>query len=197
MPGALAVAPAAKAVRSLDTCPTPSWGPAASSELNCGGSWRLGARGDGGGGGYEGASGGKEGCALGWGAFWGTAEPAGAGGARGVALWEGRSVRMAAGVAGPRAALRAAGSAWSCGPRWSDALAPGMASRRPGLAGRGPKQPEERGAVPFGKPLSLTRSGRCLPSSGSSTPSLRRPSPRSVLWSSVLGTGCDATRRIC
>lgn len=55
------------------------------------------------------------------------------------------SVRMAAGVAGPPAAGRAAVSAWSYGQRWRGVLALGTARRGPGLAGRGPKWPERAG----------------------------------------------------
>lgn len=131
-----------EAARSLDTCSTPSWDPAASPEPGCsGGGCRQGME--------VGRLGGlgrrRKGCLLGGGAFWGTPESSQATGARGVALWEGRSVRMAAGVAGPPAARRAAVSAWSYGQRWSGVLALGTAPRRPGLAGRGPKRPERAG----------------------------------------------------
>lgn len=77
--GAPAVAPGAEAAGSLDTCPTPPWGLAASPEPSCGGGWR--ALGDGGGGGgLEGAEGGEEGCALrDWGGAFGVSAKAGPG----------------------------------------------------------------------------------------------------------------------
>lgn len=76
----------------------------------------------------------------------GTPEPRRGRRSEGVALWEGRSMRMAAGVAGPSPARRAAGSAWDYEQRWSGGLALGTARRWPGLAGRGTKRQGERRA---------------------------------------------------
>lgn len=76
----------------------------------------------------------------------GSPESSQATGARGVALWEGRSVRMAAGVAGHPAARRVAVSTWSYGQRWDGVLALGTAPRWSGLARREPKWPGPRGA---------------------------------------------------
>ena len=76
MPGAPAVAPGAECARSLDTCPTPSWCPAASPEPSCSGGRSLGALEVERGGGLEGTEGGEEGCAMGgWGCIGGTPEP--------------------------------------------------------------------------------------------------------------------------
>lgn len=75
------------------------------------------------------------------GAFWDMPASSQATGARGVALWEGRSVRMA----GHPTAWRAAVSAGCCGQRWRGVLAVGTAPRWPGVAGRGPKWPGLRG----------------------------------------------------
>ncbi|XP_036092385.1 uncharacterized protein LOC118613650 isoform X2 [Rousettus aegyptiacus] len=99
VPGTLTVAPGADATRSLDTCPTPSWDPAASPELGCSGGWRLGALGDGVG--RLGGCGPRRRGLFAWGggAYWGTPESSQATGPRGVALWEGRSMWMAAAVA--------------------------------------------------------------------------------------------------
>lgn len=136
VPGTLTVAPGADATRSLDTCPTPSWDPAASPELGCSGGWRLGALGDG-----VGRLGGcrprRRGLfAWGGGAYWGTPESSQATGPRGVALWEGRCMWMAAAVA-----WSASNPASCCQrrQRCGRVLALGTARRQCGLVGRGPK----------------------------------------------------------
>lgn len=132
-----------EAVCSLDTCPTPSWDPAVNPDPGCSsGSYRLGMD--------VGRLGGlgrmRRGLFAWMGRILGTPESSQATGARGVALWEGRSVRMAAGAAGHPAARRVVVSAWSYGQRWNGVLALGTAPRWPGLARREPKWPGHRGA---------------------------------------------------
>lgn len=193
--GALTVAPGEEAARSLDTCPTPSWGPGSGPRtrlrwrLETGSPWgwkweRLRGRRRRRGGLCDGA------------AFRGTPERRWAEGAREVALWEARSVRMAAGVAGSRSPancwqcleLRAAlGRCVGSGDRTEKARVGGGREGACAVAG-GAGRPGT-----FGNPLSLPRSGRRLPSSGSSTPADLASLPRDRCGGALFG-GLGVTR---
>lgn len=170
MPSALAAAPGTRLRAAWTPCPAPSWDPAGSPDPGCGGgSYRLGM-GVGCLGGLQGRGRGLLACRGR--AFWDTPESSQATRVRGVALWEGRSVRMAAGVAGHPAArgelLPAPGDAGGDG-----ALCWLWEPHRDGLGWReGCRSGRDTGAPAgtFAKPLSLTRRGRHLPSSGTSTP---------------------------
>lgn len=146
VPAALKVAPGAEAAHRPGTCPSPSRGPAACSGPSCRGSWRMRALRDGGGVAKGAPEEDRRAVRSAGACILGTPEPRRGRRSEGVALWEGRSMRMAAGVAGPSPARRAAGSAWDYEQRWSGGLALGTARRWPGLAGRGTKRQGERGA---------------------------------------------------
>lgn len=131
-----------EAARSLDTCSTPSWDPAASPEPGCsGGGCRQGMEV-----GRLGGLGRRRRGLFAWrGRILGYARVQSGHGSEGSCI-VGRAQREdGRGVAGPPAARRAAVSAWSYGQRWSGVLALGTAPRWPGLAGRGPKWPERAG----------------------------------------------------
>ncbi|XP_047644000.1 uncharacterized protein LOC125131431 [Phacochoerus africanus] len=140
--GAPAVAPGAEAARSLDTCPTPSWGRAAGQnpvaaaagdpepsgmEMGVAEGVRKEAR-------RAGGLGGE-----GRGARLGYARAERGRASAGVALWEGSWERMAAGVVGPRVAPRVTGSEGTA------CRLPGQ-QQNTGVAGGGAKWPEPRGA---------------------------------------------------
>lgn len=155
--------------------PTPCWDPAASPEPGGGGgAWRPWVDVAGLGGGRRQR---REGCSLG-GCIWGYARAQ-------PGRWSEESCIVGRaqhedgrGVAGHLAAGRAAVSGWSYWTWMERCVGSRTAPRRPGWAGRGPKWLGQRRPGTLGKPLSLTRSGRLLPSSGSSTP--RPPGPAGI-----------------
>lgn len=104
--GALTMAPGAEAARSLDTCPTPSWGPGSGPRIRL--RWGLETRSRWGWKWERRRGRPRRRGGLATGPHLGVRQSAE--GARGVALWEGRSGRMAAGVAGPRSPA----NSWRC-----------------------------------------------------------------------------------
>ena len=151
------MAPGAECARSLDTCPTPPWCPAASPEPSCSGGRRLGALGDGRGRGLGGHGRRRGGlCDGGLGVHWGYSG----------AVSDGSCIVGRA----PREDGRGSGcSAHSPASGVGGSLR--TARRRSGSA---------ESAGTSGEPLSITRRGRRLPSSGSGTRSPGQPLPRDL-----------------